>query len=85
MIVTEKEAREKWCPFSRLANPARASTFNRVAGTDLDSGPMIAAAVCCIASQCMAWRFVEEVEEAEGSRFTVRKRGYCGLALSGTP
>lgn len=67
-MMTEAEATERWCPFSRAAiYPQAASgqsrdviSGNRVRDTDLDSMPTIDACRC-IASACMAWRETSDV------------------------
>lgn len=59
MLLTEEEAKERWCPFVRYLAVFRnhhgdretAGCFNRGGA---DSGLEKA---CCIASQCMAWRW----------------------------
>ena len=43
---TEAEAREKWCPYSRVGEQASGAAENRPDGS-----------YNCIASQCMAWRW----------------------------
>lgn len=45
-MITEYDAKNRWCPFARLSEMG--GTFNRC-------GP--AANVECIGSQCMAWRW----------------------------
>ena len=79
MLLTESEAKTKWCPFARLPHG-----LNRVGGASLDDGPMIAASVCCIASQCMAWRWDgyrhdNGVFSAQTEKHQERV-GHCGLA-----
>ena len=66
--VTEDEAKEKWCPFTRYI------------GTVDGSPKAISGDVtCCIASDCMAWRWghKDTMPAADGLH------GYCGL--SGKP
>jgi hypothetical protein len=60
-VITEEEARKKWCPFARVlvdrqSNDENITSANRlenlgVGGCDLDWD-----APRCIASECMAWR-----------------------------
>lgn len=66
--MTEDQAREKWCPFSRtgLRTGQGGVAVNRHV-TDGDSEPEIYDETRCIASDCMAWR-----SRGVG--------GYCGLA-----
>ena len=49
MLVTEKEAKERWCPFAQFG-----SGCNRKLAES--SEPL--SACMCIASQCMAWRWM---------------------------
>lgn len=79
MIVTEKEAAEKWCPHARVvlayvkSNEASAG-HNRIYCDDRGN---VAAALTpnsfCIGSRCMAWRWSND-EPIDDDR------GYCGLA-----
>lgn len=66
-MMTETEAKTKWCPFARLvlANDAskvelNQTAFNRVCKND---GTPLSAPVQCIASACMAWRWIESEHE----------------------
>lgn len=83
MLLTEKEARNKWCPFTRAE--VDGSVINRTAlGYGDDE------AWRCIASDCMAWRWTETVyrdpatdeysSTKVGSYTENLKRGYCGIA-----
>jgi hypothetical protein len=69
-MMTEDEAKTKWCPMVRLAPLGPGESYkkstNRMGKGDPDS--------CCIASDCMAWRCIDR----EGWRRP--DRGYCGLA-----
>lgn len=64
MLLTEEEAKTKWCPHVRHSGEV-GGTFNR--GTQhgpLNDHEHNAGTLCnCIASACMAWRlgYVEEV------------------------
>lgn len=64
MLVSETEAREKWCPFARVLKHtgSAAAAVNRTNQENLLG--------TCLGSQCMAWRFgvLDDVN------------GYCGLA-----
>jgi hypothetical protein len=66
MALTEKQAKRKWCPFTRVIHtagdvPLPANRF---------SDGQRATATRCIASDCMMWRWTGSAPE----------RGYCGLA-----
>jgi hypothetical protein len=93
MIVTESEAKEKWCPFSRVAFPAGESA-NRVSDVRLSmSGPdgeyfqRWQKDTHCIGSRCMAWRAQQRTIEDDFTvsppHRSVTDTGYCGL--SGEP
>lgn len=73
MMCTEKEAMERWCPLSRVHVPGDPATaHNRVAlmrGDEWEHARK-APASYCVASACMAWRFLDE---RPGD-----SRGYCG-------
>jgi len=84
--MTEDEARQKWCPFVRAADSLdfRAPAANRTAGPDEEQNPTWSK---CIASDCMAWRWVGSDKTGDPPTFSTdadenRKRikGYCGLA-----
>lgn len=63
MIVTEAEARTKWCPFARVSDTEeRPASVNR---QWRDARPE--RGTNCLASDCMAW-----------TRTDLRT-GYCGL------
>ena len=71
MIVTDQEARQKWCPFAMAAGsyedkPAGTgiTTFNRSDSGHADKNCM------CLGSDCMAWRWHDERN----------KTGFCGVA-----
>lgn len=65
--LTETEARKKWCPFVRLSDIGYPA-FNREKRHAHD--PELNPENCgCIASECMAWRWVDGYE-----------LGFCGLA-----
>lgn len=82
-LVTEDEARTKWCPFARAlgGNGSTAlAAYNRH-----DIGPGTPNGTDCIASECMAWRWREGPwgEALWGDpEDPAQRRGYCGLVLS---
>ena len=66
-MLTEDEAKTKWCPFARESAVNPSMPWN---------GPIPThPTLNCIASACMAWRFGRRVGEAN-----MTTRGYCGLA-----
>lgn len=91
MIVTEQEAMQRWCPFGRQfdvyqvpgtlgGSPMLTPAFNRKPHGDIPA---------CIASSCMAWRWLDPKGLREIDMVTedvvdeAPRRGYCGL--SGIP
>lgn len=73
---TEDEARKKWCPFARVIDDlsGAASSARLRDGT-----------VKCIASECMAWRWIDVTEQNDNPTVADRTvkssvRGFCGLA-----
>ena len=81
MLLTEEEAKGKWCPFSRKAyrfsqgfesGPfSGACSFNRGGRQNCD----------CIASSCAVWQWYDTLSNMKGSEIP---RGYCGLASKPT-
>ena len=77
--MTEAEAIRRWCPMAQVTSIDGHPAWNRYLNTpDL-----------CCASQCMAWRWIEEewepdecVRSPEGGYTTSdhppKMRGYCG-------
>lgn len=67
MMVTEEQAKEKWCPKARapVGNAASNCAVNR---THMAHHGLPA----CIGSQCMAWRWTPVSEVLE------KRSGYCG-------
>lgn len=78
-MLTEKEAKTKWCPHVRAHAyvPEGGVSVNRA----YPDGVMNIERACCIASACMAWRWAE-MPIADESKFmgTVPGTGHCGLA-----
>jgi hypothetical protein len=77
--MTEEEAKTKWCPFARTMGidgdvimPAANRVFMFTGANKLTfPHPEMCA---CIASKCMAWRWVISPEKAPNAT------GFCGLA-----
>ena len=90
-LLTEQEAREKWCPFARYSGSGfDCPSANRWKQAAPESEPHALNPIpCrCIASQCMAWRTGETAEfkraadheyQQSGKRLT-SDTGFCGLA-----
>ncbi|WP_454021255.1 hypothetical protein [Azospirillum sp. Marseille-Q6669] len=78
MMMTEEEARTKWCPHARASDQADPpSSVNRVR-TNKPDGDCL-----CVASGCMAWRWSEEDCTPPGSNgigepVEAHAVGYCG-------
>jgi hypothetical protein len=63
-MVTEEEAKKRWCPMDRHVNQAAKCSTNTNCG--------------CVGSNCMLWRWVgKKVKKHEEG---VPAVGYCGLA-----
>lgn len=69
MLLTEEEAKEKWCPQVRLGNDI-----------GCNKNPNHKSGCSCVASECMMWREETEVRVKGG---VGRIYGWCGLG--GTP
>lgn len=87
MLLTEDEAKKKWCPFARTVeryDGFNSSPRNRVAQVEGDNALVLAAdltGVQCIASGCAAWRagiYDHQRNLSEENR--TPGVGYCGLA-----
>ena len=68
------EARNIWCPFTRVGEQASGAAENRPDGS-----------YNCIADHCMAWRWVmtnvtTKTFEGDSLRPSGDTHGYCGLA-----
>lgn len=91
MLLTEGQAKKRWCPMVRLLgmqeSPAANTSFNRVPEYG-DTGE-IAIGCRCIGGDCMMWRSLNR-RTSDGLTFTHESRGgqheniervgYCGLA-----
>lgn len=98
-MMTEEEAKTKWCPFARVKTwtaengggvPDNAASANRT-----HQGRQITGS-SCIASACMAWRWGNEADGETPAYRTTRVKdspghfdnaplGYCGLAGKVSP
>jgi hypothetical protein len=68
-MMTEDEAKTKWCPMARTSSALEGCcSINRLYVSSVTTETR------CIASDCMAWRCIDR----EGWRRP--DRGYCGLA-----
>ena len=94
-MMTEDEAKTKWCPFSRVSNANHGGdACNRwdSSGGAKNYGP---AGSNCIASACMAWRSEgamawlksgnrplrsDEIARSDDIEGRPSNRGHCGLA-----
>ena len=86
MILTEAEARTKWCPFVRFhGTPSDDNMSNRDGGVDNGNPGMSR----CIASGCMAWKQEVGTDPSDSSPFgsdlKPTGRGWCGLATAPHP
>jgi hypothetical protein len=81
MMVTESEAKKRWCPMDRHVSPAAKCATNTNCG--------------CVASNCMMWRwepqklYHQKIKEARKVndemdisevQDLIPRMGYCGLA-----
>lgn len=87
MIVTEAEARKAWCPQGRRtprtplpphSAAATATQLNPSVNRTWDDAPWTR----CLASGCMAWRWLDYDEPHSAKE---ERRGYCGLAGQPAP
>lgn len=98
-LLSEKDARQKWCPFARSYYATSVGEAGGMAGAGVnrsDPIPQEGVGSRCVASDCMAWRFVVEhepltPEEMRSAGFALGlaaalkpiiepMRGCCGLA-----
>lgn len=82
-----KDAKTKWCPFARVGSDFQNHAPNRVVKTNHADGTVrkldIAMGSLCIASDCMAWRWVETHIQDRFGNLTIKSgdtHGFCGLA-----
>lgn len=86
MLLREKKARTKWCPFVRVGGPVGNKGQGTSANRSPGQHPASDSDFLCLGSGCMAWRWKSEltryVRTPSGMTPTLTKRvrGYCGLA-----
>lgn len=84
MILTEEDAKTKWCPHVRASAFIRGAAVNRQSGFPGDE-------MNCIASRCSQWRWMQKpnpnfhpmmdaVTTKIPKHLVDETRGYCGLA-----
>lgn len=80
-MKTEEEAKKCWCPFVRLVDGSAGGGLeymgNRRAGEGASVSPYVIAHSGCIASECMAWRWIGPDPVDPTMRTNL---GFCGLA-----
>ena len=74
MLLTEEQAKQKWCPWARIARDGSGIGNRYSFDNDLATDSAFAR---CIASDCMAWRWTDCSSKAVAGR---KVEGYCGLA-----
>lgn len=86
--MTEDEAKIKWCPFAKsraVRAWKEADVFNAAYAANKDGN----VSTSCIASECMAFRWIEDGKASgyfadgtsvEGDSALADRKGYCGLA-----
>lgn len=88
-MITEKEARTKWCPFARVSmwfeiakKTVGAEQLAQRFAVSVNRAPETVSGISeqckCVGSECMAWRFLEKTtNDGEPDENSV---GFCGLA-----
>jgi len=72
VIVSVKEAGKLWCPHVRAKMDDEVASYNDTDAVRVGT---------CIASECMAWRWVSYGGDVESMAEPIKSRGgYCGLA-----
>lgn len=89
MNIEEIDARNFWCPFSRVERPYFSTQYDQQ-GKSIPVGGITSVNrdssgggnfydSHCLGSRCMAWRWLENKTPLDQSRYAPT-RGYCGLA-----
>ena len=73
MLTSEIEARQKWCPSTRVEGQNRLN--NSLTGGFDNTHEQFH----CIASKCMLWREFHFSHMKHGAEKTLATHGYCGL------
>jgi hypothetical protein len=73
MLISDKAAHTKWCPFVRIDNN------NRLHNTMTDGFQNTDMTYHCIGADCMGWREFH-LSHLKGSDDSVQAHGYCGYA-----
>ena len=73
--MTEKEAKEKWCPMARCKIDHDCA--DTIAVNRWSDGAMMRGSLC-VASDCMMWRWNIDNDFIVGTG-TIKFGGYCGL------
>jgi hypothetical protein len=73
MLISDKVARTKWCPFVRIDNN------NRLHNSLTDGFENSEKMYHCIGNDCMGWRQFH-LSHYKGSEENVQGHGYCGFA-----
>ncbi|MBX9760674.1 MAG: hypothetical protein K2Y29_17980 [Beijerinckiaceae bacterium] len=86
-MMTQEEAKESWCPFTRLTSTDREGDPRAPAGFNRIDSAFVMDGATCIGGDCMAWRWKAEYATEKpviGKRPEHERlpstHGYCGLA-----
>ena len=77
MLLTEEEARTKWCPHVRDLNDESSGNTAYNFSTKEGRNPEFAR---CIASDCTQWRWHCSPENVDVPEYGQKPTGYCGLS-----
>ncbi len=78
-MMTEEQAREKWCPHARVSASNEPALGNHAANR-WENPQGLPDGAGCIASDCMAWRWQDSLSIRDGEQPSKSNNGYCGLA-----
>jgi len=71
MLLTEEQAQQKWCPFATTTAVSIAAPGGKTTSGIYDTRGKSKGFTSCLASDCMAWRWVNP---------NTSPLGFCGLA-----